>query len=1186
MEYENSGSVEPVGPVLSAPQREVLDALRRRETNEYRLSEWYLGALYVLANPHNPDRLSQAAQSLRELVEKLPRVILDSDPQIIKPNFPEERRQIHSGFTRDRERYPDGWRGQQIDSRLARTLNRAIRYFEANQQPTRKEQIQSAVSNIDPLIGLMDSEIRQRKLKAIYELWKRLEDFAHHRATSMEDDFQDCLTTLERIVLDLLAPITAQDQREIQSILALSSRTGDDERRMIEIVERTGSNYAFFFANVEDPTWIPILENREYFSHPLSLEPQDDGGFIAPNWPPVRYLSRVASDEPEEVARIALQIPKVDNPRLYDGIVSIALNTPGPVSVLLKPKVLEYARMDFHTMAHSFRGLLVHWTVEGETSSALELSKALIRFRPDPQADAKEQHRRDNPDDSITTPILMPNPAFNDWEYAEILDKGVRPLAEEEPYEVARALISAATRLLYLKTHRVEIEQGDYNDYSEVWCQRLTSSGDYRHRQSDAALVHALAYACEKVFEEAPESVGQLVQALDNQKWGLFDRIICHLYSRYPNEQTLPWIRKLILNYEDYPNWQYHFEFQLMIRRACECFGECLLTEEERSRIFEAILIGPSPTEYNDQLPERFSEDEYEQSRRNFHLMQLRPFEPVLYGEYRDYFQSPNVGDVIADEDYFPINFSDAETVGSRSPMSVERLAALSDEGLLRYINDWDEKRYERDDRLIRIDVKALAESFQGVFAEFIIPNEDRLRFWMENRERIERPIYIKSIVSLMQQQIDAEEFEPLDDCLSFCEWVLMRFSPEGEASPRSDGRIEHDPQNDELTRSVCDLIGVFVKGETNTPITHRQRLASLLKTLCTQFDYRLDMKVPVIMNRDDQLTEAYNNTRSRALEELFNFGSWAQRNDPSSNIVEVKEILDTRFSPMSSCPLTRPERAILGWRFDSAVALDGAWVTEHRLDFFPRGTLQEWADAFGSFLLSHGPNSQTFEILRDEFGFAIENMGELAKSEHPAAAPIDYFGRHLFIYYLRGYFPLNGTDSLLERYYLKNADSRPYWGRLFDYVGRILVNTGSTLEANLKESVVAFFEWRLGVGEPEELGYFTFWLEAECLEPEWRLESYSRVLDICRIDPPLVMTQVNALGQLMADHTGMVLECFLKITEAIRQDGFNFLNPDTVRQILRQGLGSEDYTVRENATLARENLLRRGWSNLQDIES
>ena len=66
---------------LSPQQQRVLEALKDRETEEYALSQWYLGALHALDNEQNPDCIAQAAQSLRELLEKLPLVVEGSDVQ-------------------------------------------------------------------------------------------------------------------------------------------------------------------------------------------------------------------------------------------------------------------------------------------------------------------------------------------------------------------------------------------------------------------------------------------------------------------------------------------------------------------------------------------------------------------------------------------------------------------------------------------------------------------------------------------------------------------------------------------------------------------------------------------------------------------------------------------------------------------------------------------------------------------------------------------------------------------------------------------------------------------------------------------------------------------------------------------------------------------------------------------------
>ena len=62
---------------LTSRQQWVLETLKVLETfksvkgKKYPMSEWYYGALRVLNDVHNPDRFSQAANSLREVMEKL-----------------------------------------------------------------------------------------------------------------------------------------------------------------------------------------------------------------------------------------------------------------------------------------------------------------------------------------------------------------------------------------------------------------------------------------------------------------------------------------------------------------------------------------------------------------------------------------------------------------------------------------------------------------------------------------------------------------------------------------------------------------------------------------------------------------------------------------------------------------------------------------------------------------------------------------------------------------------------------------------------------------------------------------------------------------------------------------------------------------------------------------------------------
>ena len=80
---------------------------------------------------------------------------------------------------------------------------------------------------------------------------------------------EKCLEELERTVFDLLAPITAQDQEEIQAILRHSDRSEGDVERMFSLIERRGANFVFFFkhaAETTDVSWYNPFLKKEAIS--------------------------------------------------------------------------------------------------------------------------------------------------------------------------------------------------------------------------------------------------------------------------------------------------------------------------------------------------------------------------------------------------------------------------------------------------------------------------------------------------------------------------------------------------------------------------------------------------------------------------------------------------------------------------------------------------------------------------------------------------------------------------------------------------------------------------------------------------------------------------------------------------------------------------------------------------------
>ena len=945
----------------------------------------------------------------------------------------------------------------------------------------------------------------------------------------------------------------------------------------------------YFFSRLENPLWLKPLTKRNCFKSPPKTQRFNDGTVIYPYWHEIQYLKNVCRDAADEVVKLLINLPDTDNPVVYDGILDIALQLPIEYSVKLKDKILEYAGMEHQFRAYRYAKLLERWTKENQTSAALELAKILVKFAPDPQSESKQKRRIENPMDSNT--LLEPSPRMVPGEYRDIMLKGILPLTESDPYKVACILIDTTANMISLRRHKQDLDKQD--DISESWCPRLQGTIE-NSETPEETLVQTLTFACEKVFEKKHKKIGSLDNILRKQQWKIFKRLRHHLYAQNPNQQIKSWILELILNPEYYNQWKHSYEFRLMIQHACEHFGDTFLTQEERTRIFETILAGPSKANYQEWLMrwlgQEYTEEGFLEYKRLRHRIQLAPFAPVLFGKYKTRLQKleTEVTHRIFDEDYLPSKAKITElSVSKLSPRSSEDITNLSDEVLLDYINKWeDEDKLLEGNKLVEIDIEALANAFQTVFRESIMPDANRLKFWMENRKRIERPIYVRVMIYAMQANVKAKNFDKLDEWLRFSEWILSHPDREHNRDYKQGDESGENQNWTNARRAIGDFIGVCLEKGVDAPITARRQIAKILRKLCTQYDWNLDEGNPNRLYRNDPLTEGINNTRSRALDNLVKFGFWLRKHEPQCEVHEVTTLLAKRFSSETGYLLTPPEYAILGKNYLSIYNFNKKWAIAHKSDFFPQKKLREWVAAFSSFVLCNGASKPIFKILQDDFDFALQHLDEIKNRDRGGHEPIDILGDRLFTYYLWETYPLNGEKSLLERFYQRTDEKREHWANLFNCIGHRLRNSGKNLNQNMKDRIIAFFEWRLEQEEPTELRHFTIWLQAECLETKWRLKSYSKVIDVCKAEDCEVEDweiYLKELCQMLPKYTAEVVECFFKLTNDIRNKNI-YIQTEEANTILKSGLNSRDPVVSENAKRALNNLLRADKLEFMDL--
>ena len=777
----------------------------------------------------------------------------------------------------------------------------------------------------------------------------------------------------------------------------------------------------YFFSRLENPHWLRPLADNGCFDSPPGTVTLPGGGIQYPLWGEFQYLENVCDKDPDEVVQLVLNLPSIDNPRVYEYIVDIALKLDGDKSGRLLPKILEYARLEHHFVPFDLPKLLEHWTAEGQTNAALELAKQLVQFDSDPKSVEKNRKAGDDYGDSINDQIesmmtiLRPLPRFKDI-YLHILNDGVRPLVEKTPLEVSKILIDAAGTMISYNIHQKDFESGEIYDYTETAWPRINKLRNDDYPEHDESLVNVLTYACEKVFELTPAAIESLDTALRKQRWRLFSRLRQHLYALHPNAQTLPWIRELILAHPDYGKWEHHFEFQRMIRVASEKFGEGFLAKDERTQIFQTILNGPSRDDFESIWGNNLTSAKFHQMQRQFHHVQLRPFVTVLFGKFASYYRELDVDESqseITDETYSPVGASTGEHVSFLSPKSEDDLSNLSDIDLLGFINEWEDERWDTETGNTRTDIDTLAATFQTVFRESIIPNRLRLSFWIENRDNILRPVYVRSMVNAMHDLVKEKDFDRLEEWLAFCRWVLDHPDPTnlGEDSPglMGDGSREY-PYWHASRRAVCDLLGACFEDDTDPTLRFRAQLGELLYMICTQYDCYLDTDKRVISNGTNQLNEGINTTRGRAICNLAKCGFWIRRHKPKAKVTEISRILESRFNPDSKYPLTGPEYAILGMEYCNLLNLDKQWVLSHKSSFFPHCTPNLWCESFGSLLEWSQPHKLLFDELHEQFEFALAHQDCLKQLKRSGGRTAnDSLGRHLFFYYFVGSFASNG---------------------------------------------------------------------------------------------------------------------------------------------------------------------------------
>lgn len=222
VESPNSSEGTPLDDfALSGRQLALYRALGKKDIQ---LASMYLGALSVLKQTSNPDRLALSAHGLRELLEKLPR-ILDMPLEAKPPNMKEKIRPLQKSWSqakKDLECLKNPMDFNLVDKPLRKYLEVSKSFFSwfDENHLTRKQQAAKVVRGLDPQKKLLPAPIEKLHVKA----WEQYRDYFvgvshHNNIVETLDEFMKWVDGMEGYLLDRLVPRTFDDFTNIDKII-------------------------------------------------------------------------------------------------------------------------------------------------------------------------------------------------------------------------------------------------------------------------------------------------------------------------------------------------------------------------------------------------------------------------------------------------------------------------------------------------------------------------------------------------------------------------------------------------------------------------------------------------------------------------------------------------------------------------------------------------------------------------------------------------------------------------------------------------------------------------------------------------------------------------------------------------------------------------------------------------------
>jgi len=217
-EISEATGVDRIRAQASEFQSKVHAELSRLDT---RAGEMYLGVIRVLGQDDNPDRVSQAAHSLRQIIEKLGEWL--GAPLKVPGTLGGKVRDLREKW--DPQRFPSVFetstQAGAPDPFMHSFLREVRTFFDwyDNSEPNRREAMGRFFARLEPSGRRLPFSVERILTRQWSDLQGKLSGIAHHNCAANDSSVRELLDAFGGLVLERVRPRTFERQDEIDRII-------------------------------------------------------------------------------------------------------------------------------------------------------------------------------------------------------------------------------------------------------------------------------------------------------------------------------------------------------------------------------------------------------------------------------------------------------------------------------------------------------------------------------------------------------------------------------------------------------------------------------------------------------------------------------------------------------------------------------------------------------------------------------------------------------------------------------------------------------------------------------------------------------------------------------------------------------------------------------------------------------